>query len=257
MDRYFERRMLPTRWCAGCGNGMILNALLRAFAQLDLDPRRIVVVGGIGCAGQTIFYCKTNVVHTIHGRALAVATGIKVARPDLEVIAVMGDGDCANIGGNHLIHAARRNVNITAIVSNNFIYGMTSGQVSSTTVLDSHTATTPYGNPEPGFDLCYLVQAAGAPFVARTTVYHVRDLSKLMTAAIFKKGFSFLEVLSSCPTFYGRYSGRPDTVKMLEWFRDETRKAEKPIFRIGQLVNQPSVDFHARYTQVREKGKAR
>ncbi|HCJ58399.1 MAG TPA: 2-oxoacid:ferredoxin oxidoreductase subunit beta, partial [Clostridiaceae bacterium] len=194
-DDYLIKEKLPLFWCSGCGNGTVLGAILRAFATLELDKKNTVVVTGIGCWGKADDYISTNTFHGTHGRALSFATGIKLANPKLKVIALMGDGDGATIGGNHLIHTARRNVDITAIVVNNFNYGMTGGQYSGTTPEDSYTATSRYGHIEPGFDLCKLVEAAGAPYVARGSAYNVVQLEKLIRDGIEKKGFSFIEAI--------------------------------------------------------------
>ena len=164
---YLDEKMLPHMWCPGCGNGIALGALTRALAELALPRNRVVVVTGIGCWGKADDYLATSALHGTHGRALAFATGVKAARPELTVIVLMGDGDGATIGGNHLIHAARRNIDLTAVVLNNQNYGMTGGQVSATTPVDAITSTTMYGNPERDFDLCRLVDAAGANYVAR------------------------------------------------------------------------------------------
>ncbi len=167
--RYLRTESFPTFWCTGCGNGVILQALVRSLAKRDLPPDQIAVVTGIGCFGKIDDYLTTHALHGTHGRALGFATGVKAARPELTVIAMMGDGDCASIGGNHLVHACRRDIGVLAVVSNNLNYGMTGGQFSATTPEGSITSTSPYGHVEPAFDLCALAQAAGASFVARGT----------------------------------------------------------------------------------------
>jgi 2-oxoglutarate ferredoxin oxidoreductase subunit beta len=179
--------------------------MLDALLSLELEREKVVVVAGIGCCGRIVQYLDCSTVHTPHGRALAVATGAKIADPDLEVLVVMGDGDCTAIGGNHLIHAARRNIDLTVIMLDNAIYGMTGGQVAPTTPTDAKTQTTPYGNPEPAFDACGLATAAGATHVARYSVAHPRALTRGIAAAIRHVGFSFVHVISPCPTQAGRY----------------------------------------------------
>ncbi len=203
---YIDEAALPLMWCAGCGDGNILKAVAGAFAALGLEREKIVVVTGIGCWGKADDYLRTNAIHGTHGRALAVATGVKASHPDLTVVALMGDGDCATIGGNHFIHAARRNIGVTAIVANNLNYGMTGGQYSGTTPAGSRTSTSPYGHAEDGFDLCELAAAAGANYVARTTVYHYKQMEKLFAEALREPGFSLVEVVSPCPTYYGRFN---------------------------------------------------
>jgi 2-oxoglutarate ferredoxin oxidoreductase subunit beta len=183
--------------------------------SLNLDPDKVAVVAGIGCSGRITAYLDYSTVHCTHGRALPVATGAKVADPSLQVVVVMGDGDCAAIGGNHLIHAARRNVDITAVLLNNAIYGMTGGQASPATHEGDISKTSPYGNAEPAFDICELARAAGATFVARGTPYSYTKLAQLIAAGMVHKGFSFVEVVSTCPTFYGRQNAQGDAVDML------------------------------------------
>jgi 2-oxoglutarate ferredoxin oxidoreductase subunit beta len=264
--KYLREDAMPLFWCAGCGNGVILGALLRVFAKLDLDPRRMVAVTGIGCFGKADDYIKTNAVHATHGRALAVATGVKLANPGLTVVALMGDGDCATIGGNHLIHAARRNVGVLAVVANNLNYGMTGGQFSATTPEGGISSTSPYGNPEAAFDLCALAEAAGAPFVARTTVYHVAQVQNLLEAALRRPVFSLVEVLSSCPVHFGRHNNRPRPKDMMDLWRDVAlpvarfREMDPPQragrYPIGVLVDRERPDFCARYAEVRERARA-
>ncbi|MHA1650887.1 MAG: thiamine pyrophosphate-dependent enzyme [Candidatus Helarchaeota archaeon] len=203
MKKYL--RYLPHRFCAGCGNGIVLNCFVRAIDQLKLDTDSYLCVSGIGCSSWIPSpYLNLDTFHTLHGRAIAYATGAKVANNKLNVIVFTGDGDGAGIGGNHLIHAARRNIDLTVLLLNNYTYGMTGGQVAPTTPHASLTSTSPYGNPERPFDLCKLVEAAGATYVARWTVFQPRALIKSMKEAILHKGFSFIEILSPCPTEYGR-----------------------------------------------------
>lgn len=263
--RYLDHSMLPHLWCSGCGNGIVLSSLARALAELGLKRNRVVVVTGIGCWGKADDYLSTNALHGTHGRALAFATGIKAANPKLCVIVLMGDGDGATIGGNHLIHAARRNIDLLAVVVNNHNYGMTGGQVSATTPAGAVTSTTAYGNPEREFDLCELVMAAGANYVARGTAYHVPQLDRLLREGIEKKGFSFVEVMSPCPTQYGRRNQLGGAVKMMEWLRDhavpvksfrEKRDDLPPgSFPIGKLHEGDDPDFNTRYRDIQARAQ--
>jgi len=201
---YLRLDMFPHFLCPGCGHGIALRALLWAIHDLDIDKNQLAVVSGIGCSGRLSAYVDANTFHTTHGRPLAFATGLKLARPDLHVIVITGDGDCLAIGGNHLIHAARRNLDITCIMMNNEVYGMTGGQVSPTTSLDRFTTTTPLGNREPGFDACALAKGAGATFVGREVTLQTTALKNLMQEGIAHEGFSFVEVISDCTEIYGR-----------------------------------------------------
>jgi 2-oxoglutarate ferredoxin oxidoreductase subunit beta len=247
---YLNEKAMPHIWCPGCGNGNILKALLAAFATLDLDPRKTVVVTGIGCWGKADDYVTTNAVHGTHGRALALATGIKAYRPELTVVALMGDGDCATIGGNHFIHAARRNVGITAVVANNHNYGMTGGQFSATTPAGSRTSTSPYGHAEEAFDLCELARAAGANYVARATVYHYRQMEKLITEALIGEGFSLVEVMTPCPTYFGRLNRRGGPVEMWRALKEETG------LQTGCLVKVSRPSFETRYADIQKAARA-
>jgi 2-oxoglutarate ferredoxin oxidoreductase subunit beta len=201
---YLRKEKLPHIWCEGCGDGIALKAIIRAIDNLKLDKNKIAMVSGIGCSSRTPGYVDFNTLHTTHGRAIAFATGLKMARSDLNVIVVTGDGDATAIGGNHLIHAARRNINLTVLLYNNHIYGMTGGQVSPTTPMGDFATTAPYGGLENTFDIAGLTIAAGASFVARSTVFHAKKLEKLIERAIEKRGFSLIEIMSPCPTAYGK-----------------------------------------------------
>jgi 2-oxoglutarate ferredoxin oxidoreductase subunit beta len=201
---YLRLDLFPHFLCPGCGHGIALRALLWAIHDLDIEKDQLAVVSGIGCSGRLSAYIDANTFHTTHGRPIAFATGLKLARPDLEVIVITGDGDCLAIGGNHLIHAARRNLNITCIMLNNEVYGMTGGQVSPTTSLNRFTTTTPLGNQEPGFDACALAKGAGATFVGREVTLQTTALKNLMQEGISHDGFSFIEVISDCTEIYGR-----------------------------------------------------
>jgi 2-oxoglutarate ferredoxin oxidoreductase subunit beta len=203
-DELLRDDRIPHIWCPGCGCGEIIAAYIEAVKELKIDNDTISIVSGIGCIGRAAGYLNFDSFHTTHGRAIPFATGLKVSRPELEVAVISGDGDLFAIGGNHIIHAARRNMDMLVICSNNHTYGMTGGQFSPATPVDAFTTTTPYGNCERPFNLCDLVTSAGASYVARWTSLHVRRLQKSVREALTKKGFRFIEVLTPCPTGYGR-----------------------------------------------------
>ena len=202
--KYLRAEMMPHIWCAGCGNGIVLNCFVHALDELKTDLNKLVIVSGIGCIGRVAGYTYADSFHTTHGRALAFATGVKLANPELEVVVISGDGDLFAIGGNHFIHAARRNIGVKVICVNNFNYGMTGGQQGPTTPLDSITATSPYGNVEHPFNLVHLAAASGSTYVARWTTLHVRRLTQSLKKLLQKEGFCFVEVLSPCPEIFGR-----------------------------------------------------
>lgn len=204
--QYLRPARMPHILCPGCGHGIVLGALLRAFHRLGLDPDRIALVAGIGCSSRLVGYVDVCTLHTTHGRALAFATGLKLARPELTVVVLTGDGDGLGIGGNHLIHAARRNVDLTCILFNNAVYGMTGGQLAPTTPQEGIATTAPYGNVEPPFDSCKLLIGAGATFVARGLAYEPLALEEMIARGLAHRGFSFIEVLTDCPEYYGRYN---------------------------------------------------
>jgi 2-oxoglutarate ferredoxin oxidoreductase subunit beta len=217
-----HHKKFPHLWCAGCGIGIVMGSILRSVQKLELEQDDVAVISGIGCTGRMPVYMDFNTMHTTHGRALAFATGLKLARPEMEIIVVMGDGDALAIGGNHFIHAARRNIDLTAIVVNNNIYGMTGGQSSPTTPLDALSATAPYGHIEQPFPICELAMAAGASFVARSTVYHVTELDRLIERAMRKQGFSAVEVVSYCHTTYGRVNQMKSPIQMMHRLKDSS-----------------------------------
>jgi len=219
---YLREEELPSVWCPGCGNGVIVKALIDAVIALKLKKDDVVVVGGIGCSGRTPFILDFNTMHTTHGRALAFATGIKLMKPQLKVIVAMGDGDAAAIGGNHFIHACRRNIDLTAVIFNNAIYGQTGGQLAPTTPQGKRSTTSVWGSIDPAFDLCELACSAGASFVARTTVFDFRELRELLKKALAHKGFSVVEVLTSCPTYFGRLNELRDPYEMLHHLKETT-----------------------------------
>ncbi|HDL08336.1 MAG TPA: 2-oxoacid:ferredoxin oxidoreductase subunit beta [Desulfobacteraceae bacterium] len=204
LDGLLRTDRIPHIWCSGCGIGTAFSSCLIAMKESGIDLKKTVMVSGIGCSGRGAGYVKLDSFHTTHGRAIPFATGLKIANPELNVVVFSGDGDLFAIGGNHFIHAARRNVDITVVCVNNFTYGMTGGQVAATTPTFSKTTTTPLGNSETPFNLPLMAYASGAAYVARWTILHARNLSESIAEAILKRGFSFVEVLSPCPTNYGR-----------------------------------------------------
>lgn len=225
-----QTKKFPNMWCSGCGIGIVMNALIRAIDRIGLSQDDVALVSGIGCSGRMPVYLDFNTMHTTHGRALAFATGLKMAKPNIKVIVVMGDGDALAIGGNHFIHAARRNIGLSAIVINNSIYGMTGGQYSPTTPMDGLASTAPYGNIEQPFPICDLAIAAGASFVARSTVYHAVELDRLLEKSILKEGFSLVEAVSYCHTTFGRINKLGSAVDMMRWLKENSiskSKAEK------------------------------
>jgi len=261
-----HKKKFPNMWCAGCGIGIVMHAIIRAVDRLGLDKDEVAMISGIGCTGRMPVYVDFNTMHTTHGRALAFATGLKMVRPEMKVIVVMGDGDALAIGGNHFIHAARRNIGLTAIVVNNSVYGMTGGQYSPTTPTGGLTTTAPYGNVEQPFPICDLARAAGAAFVARSTVYHAIELDRLIGQAIEKKGFSVVEAVSYCHTTYGRLNRLGTPVDMMRYLKENSVKVRDPaecelkeqegkIVR-GVLVDRDIPEYTELYDQVIERAQA-
>lgn len=230
VEQYFRMDKLPHIWCPGCGHGIIMHALARAIANQGYNKDEVTIVSGIGCSSRAPGYMDFNTLHTTHGRALAFATGIKLANPKMKVIVISGDGDAAAIGGNHLIHAARRNIDITTIVFNNNIYGMTGGQFSPTTPHGELGTTAPYGNIDKPFDIANLAGAAGATYTARSTAFHANQLTQFIEKALQHKGFSLVEAISTCPTYYGRKNKKGSAVAMLKYLKEsfvDIKAAEK------------------------------
>jgi 2-oxoglutarate ferredoxin oxidoreductase subunit beta len=221
-DEVIRAERLPNIWCPGCGIGIVVGAYVRAIQKSTIPREKQICISGIGCTGRVSGYLGLDSYHTTHGRAIAFATGMAVARPELEITVIAGDGDLGVIGGNHLIHAARRNVDINVIMVNNFNYGMTGGQHGGTTPLGAKTHTSPYGNVEAPFNIPYLVAAAGASFVARWTALHVRQVTAAIRRMMELKGFAFMEVLSPCPPTFGEFNGFPDALDMMKYFRDKS-----------------------------------
>jgi len=265
--KYLRIDRWPTVWCPGCGNGIILKAFLEAVDQLKLRKDRVAVVSGIGCSSRATGYIDFNTMHTLHGRAIAFATGVKLARPEFKVIVMGGDGDLASIGGNHFIHACRRNIDLTVIVFNNMIYGMTGGQYSPTTPEEKYASTAPYGHIEKPFDIVKLALAAGATYVARATVYHYNLLVKYVREAIEHRGFSVVDVISNCHTYFGRYNDMSTPSRMLEFFKNNSvtlQKAqtmsEEELRRkiiIGQFRKEDKPCYMDNYRKLQKKAQGR
>jgi len=261
---YIRERFFPHLWCPGCGHGIVMGSMVRAIHNLGIKKNDIVVVSGIGCASRICGYLDFHTLHTIHGRALAFATGVKLSRPELEVIVPMGDGDALAIGGNHLIHAARRNIDLTTIIMNNNIYGMTGGQYSPTTGYGNFATTAPYGNIDRPFDIVELALGAGASFVARTTTYHVTEMIKILEKAIAHKGFSVVEILSQCPTYFGRKNNLGSAVDMLRYYESHTvpigskeKKKNPDLIEIGIFMQEQQPEYCAEYDKIIEKSSSR
>jgi len=259
-------KKFPHVWCPGCGIGIMLGALIRAIDRIGFDKDEVVLVSGIGCSGRLPVYVDFNTLHTTHGRALTFATGVKLAKPILKVIVIMGDGDAVAIGGNHFIHAARRNIDVTSIILNNSIYGMTGGQYSPTTPYGMRSSTTVYSNIEQAFKISELAVTAGAVFVGRGTVYHAKLLDNLIEKAILKPGFSVVEVIAHCHTQYGKQNRLGTAVEMMEWQRDHAVTIEKSAtlkpeelrdqIVIGVLVDKELPVYQDEYEKIRERAKA-
>jgi 2-oxoglutarate ferredoxin oxidoreductase subunit beta len=257
---YIREGFFPHIWCPGCGHGIVLNSLLRSVEQLGMSKNEIVMVSGIGCSSRISGYVDFHTLHTIHGRALAFATGVKLSRPELNLIVPMGDGDALAIGGNHFIHAARRNIDVTAIVMNNRIYGMTGGQYSPLSGYGTLATTAPYTNIDHDFDTVELSIAAGATFVARTTTYHVQQMSKIFKDAILHEGFSVVEVMSQCPTYFGRKNKVGSAVDMMENYKNSTTpigskaKKENPdLIERGIFLQKEMPEYCKEYDKIIER----
>ena len=263
-EKYLRQSALPFLWCSGCGNGTVLNAAIRSIDALGIISD-VALVGGIGCSGWIPVYVKADVMHTLHGRTLAFATGLKMSNPQRKVIVFSGDGDCLGIGGNHFIHAARRNLDVTLILVNNQIYGMTGGQVSPCTPQEAKSKTSVYGNPETPFDAVEMARAAGASYISRWTTAHPIQLQKAITGALEHEGFALVEVLSQCPTQAGRLShGTADPVQLLDILKSHTigiKKANKADvkelqgkFVIGNLLKKKdALEFACSYNRIAAK----
>jgi 2-oxoglutarate ferredoxin oxidoreductase subunit beta len=253
-------KKFPHVWCPGCSNGIVLGAIIRAVEELGYEKDDMAMVSGIGCSSRMPVYVDFNTLHTLHGRAIPFATGIKMVKPKMNVCVVTGDGDSSAIGGNHLIHAARRNIDLTVIVINNNIYGMTGGQYSPTTPTGDIATTTRYGNLDPVFDICKLAEGAGATFVARTTAYHAVEAQSIIKQAFEHKGFSIVEVVSACPVIYGRLNKKGSAPEMMRDMKEraipvaaynklpEEEKENK--YSRGILVNIKKPEYTQRYAEL-------
>jgi len=222
VERFLRMDRLPHIWCPGCGIGTTVNCFAQALESSGLDLRTTAIVSGIGCTGRVAGYLNLDSFHTTHGRAIPFATGLKLANPGLKVVVYSGDGDLSAIGGNHFIHAARRNVDMTVILINNATYGMTGGQVAPTTPMSAIASTTPYGNFESAFNLPALADSCGAVYVARWTAFHVRHTTKAIKEALLKKGFSFVEILAPCPTLYSRRNKLGDGLAQMLYYQENS-----------------------------------
>lgn len=265
-ERYFEKDV-AIGWCPGCSLGIIASSIARAVDDLGIDPDKVALVAGIGCNNFIGSQLSFNELHGAHGRAVAMATGLKLARPDLTVIVTSGDGDGLAIGGNHMIHAARRNIDITVLLINNQVYGNTGGQMSPTTFLGEYTSTSPYGSPENNFDACGLIEAAGGTFIARGCSYYAVELKDLIAGGITHRGFSFVEIDSPCSTHYGKFQKLGQAVDMIMRQKDRYVSASAVRDRVpgelhgrlvrGVLVEKDAPEFGEEYRKIREKSGAR
>jgi len=263
MKDFLRYEHMPHIWCPGCGNGIVMGNVIRAIQEAGFDRDKTVIVSGIGCSSRAPGYMDFDTLHTAHGRALPFATGIKAANPDLNVIVISGDGDASAIGGNHLIHACRRNIDLTLVIVNNSIYGMTSGQYSPLTPTGAFATTAVYGNIDKPFDLVRLCEGAGASYVARASVYHAMQLKNYLKNGMLHKGFSVIEAVSTCPTYFGRKNGVKTAVDMMNWIKDNSepvrpgvREYEK-LYPIGEFVNRDEPEYLEKYHQVIEKAEGK
>jgi len=254
VEPFLRMDRMPHIWCPGCGIGTTVNCFTRALLESEADLDKVAVVSGIGCTGRVAGYARLDSFHTTHGRAIPFATGLKVANPALQVVVYSGDGDLSAIGGNHLIHAARRNIDLKVICVNNMIYAMTGGQSAPTTPPTATTSTHPYGAFEPAFNLAQLADSAGASYVARWTTYHVKQLTRSMKEVLHKKGFCFIEVLSPCPTLYQRRNKLGDALETMKYYKtaskirngaptSETALSMKGEIVVGKFVDRERPDY--------------
>jgi 2-oxoglutarate ferredoxin oxidoreductase subunit beta len=260
IEKYIRQSALPHIWCPGCGNGILLAALLRAIDKQQLEQKKTVIVSGIGCSSRASGYMNFNTIHTAHGRALPFATGIKLANPELNVIVITGDGDSTAIGGNHFIHACRRNIDITTVIFNNNIYGMTGGQYSPLSPTGSYATTSPYGHLERPFDIAALAIAAGSTYVARGTAYHAVQLTDLIAKGIANPGFSVIDAITQCPISYGRKNKMGGPAQMMQWQKDHavmvaaaakmTPAEMSGKFVIGELHKSAAPEYTAEYDKM-------
>lgn len=242
MEGLLRMDRIPHIWCSTCGLGTTVGALAGALKQLELDLNKVAVVSGIGCTGRVAGYLKLDSFHTTHGRPIPFALGLHIARPDMKVIVFSGDGDLVSIGGNHFIHTARRNIDITVICVNNFIYAMTGGQVAPTTPLTARSKTTPYGNYESPFNIPRLAASSGAVYVARWTALHVRRMTEAFKEAITKRGFSLVEVIAPCSTLYARLNKLGTGLSLMKFYHDNS------VIRHGADMREVDIDFQSKIT---------
>ena len=260
IEKYMRSQNLPHIWCPGCGHGILMRNVVQAIDNLGLDHDKVVIVSGIGCSSRAAGYLDFNTIHTTHGRAIAFATGIKLANPELEVIVLAGDGDISAIGGNHLIHAARRNVGLTVVVFNNNIYGMTGGQYSPTTPKGEFGTTAPYGIIDRSFNIAELAHGAGASYAARGSAYHVQQTTAYIQQGILHKGFSIIDCASVCPTYYGRKNKKGSAVDMMKWQKENAVMQEQAVkmtpeelqgkLIIGVLAHNNYPEFTVEYQKI-------
>ncbi len=222
MEEFLRMDRMPHIWCSGCGIGIVVTSFIEALQKSEINPDKVCVVSGIGCTGRVAGYLRLDSFHTTHGRPIPFATGLKLANPDLKVVVFSGDGDIVGIGGNHFIHAARRNMDLVVICVNNFNYAMTGGQVAATSPIGANLSTAPYGNFEYPFNLPYLAEACGATYVARWTCLHIRRLTKSIQEALQKRGFSFIEVITPCVTLYARRNRLGDGLNLLRYYYENS-----------------------------------
>jgi 2-oxoglutarate ferredoxin oxidoreductase subunit beta len=240
MENILRMDRMPHIWCSTCGLGTTVTALAAALEQMKLDLNKVAIVSGIGCTGRVAGYLKLDSFHTTHGRALPFAAGLSIARPDMKVIVFSGDGDLISIGGNHFIHSARRNLDITVICVNNFIYAMTGGQVAPTTPISANTSTSPHGCYEHPFNLSLLAASSGAVYVARWTALHIRRLTTSIKEALGKKGFSFVEVIAPCSTLYARLNKLGDGLSLMKFYHDNS------VIKHGADPREADIDYQSK-----------
>lgn len=240
MEALLRMDRIPHIWCATCGLGTTMTALAEALKQLEIDLNKVAVISGIGCTGRVAGYMKLDSFHTTHGRPIPFAIGLHIARPDMKVIVFSGDGDLVSIGGNHFIHTARRNIDITVICVNNFIYAMTGGQVAPTTPITAKSKTTPYGNYEIPFNIPYLAASSGAVYVARWTALHVRRMTMAFKEAITKPGFSLVEVIAPCSTLYARLNKLGTGLNLMKFYHDNSE------IRHGADLREVGIDYQSK-----------
>lgn len=242
-DELLRVERLPHIWCPGCGLGKVLSAYSKAVKASDIDEKKHVVVSGIGCTGRSAGYLNLDSYHATHGRAIPFATGLKLANHELEVTVISGDGDLSTIGGNHIIHAARRNINLNIIMVNNFNYGMTGGQASATTPWGAKTSTTTKGNYDHPFNMPFLMRAAGASHIARWTVLHHVQLQESIEKAFTHDGFSFIEAVSPCPKGFGKKNKFREAIDQMKYYEDKAELDDHVDLAVADIDMDPQGDI--------------